>query len=451
MKQVILIAFAMWAFVCKAQNLTQNPNLSSGWTGWDQFGCSPEVGGVYPYTGSPYWFESHYGGPSATNLVAQLGGGLCLTQELCVLKGVTYRIKFKGARRCESDNPDLPDTLSLILRVMGSTSFVMYAEQVYDYTNTTWVWHNESIDVTIPANANDNKVYFILAGYNITTEFGPIVDDITFEPVPTIAVNGPAVAAVNTNTNWGVDNAPAAGVTYNWSFPGATPSTSSLANPTNVQWNSTGTKTVSCILNNGSCDVAAITQNISITSALPVDIIAFNAAEKNSLVELNWTTANEVNSDYFTVYKSKDGVSFAEIGKVNATGIQSGSSYRFTDPAPGTGTIYYQLKQTDKNGSNKLTGIIKLKMGNADINATLYPTVVTAGTLNYVIQVPHSATLYATISDISGRKLMNTTNKFENGTTIKTVDVSRLASGIYLLTVTDTNGDFKKTMTFTKN
>ncbi|MDA0714470.1 MAG: hypothetical protein O2867_03190 [Bacteroidetes bacterium] len=47
----------------------------------------------------------------------------------------------------------------------------------------------------------------------------------------------------------------------------------------------------------------------SSTSPLPISLIRFNAiCIGNDQVELSWSTASEINNDYFTVERSEDGI-----------------------------------------------------------------------------------------------------------------------------------------------
>jgi hypothetical protein len=450
MKKIILLTFVI-AVACsgRAQNILKNANLNQGYLNWDNNGCMPYIGGVYGYSGAPYWPETVYGGSSSTNLVAETGGG-CMNQSVCLLKGLTYRFNFKGQRRCEADNPDLPPTLSVEAIIRGFPSFTTYVDNIYNYTNTTWNWSNETATFTVPSNSTDNVFFVIFTSYNQTAEFGALVDDISLAPEPALTINGPAVAAANAATNWGVDNIPASGVTYSWSFPGATPSTSSSATPANVSWATQGTKTVSCILNNGSCDMVTITQNINITAPLPVDITSFKATEKNGGVELSWVTNNEINNDYFVLYRSKNGVQFEEIGRVKSAGISTGSSYLFTDNQVVSGNVYYRIKQVDKNGGNKLSGIIKLTGNVSDLNVSIYPTAVN-NVLYYTVEAPSVAKLKVLITDMSGRRVTSAVESFTKGTTKKSMNVTGFATGIYMLTVTDENNGLKKTIRFSKN
>ena len=449
MKQLFLFAALLCTFQVKSQNITIDPGLSGGWANWDESGCHPIIGGVYGHTGASYWFENVYGGPTNTNLVAHVNGGACLQQIPNLVKGLAYRINFKGQRRCEADNPDIPATVSVQVRVMGTTTFTIYSEVIYSYTNTTWNWNNETQDFTIPASSSDNSFYFSITAYNAATEHNAVIDDVTLSPLQTVAVNGPSVALPNSGTDWATQNLPGTGVTYNWSFPGATPSSSTLANPTNVQWPTQGLKTVTCVIGNGTGNMVTITQNVTITSALPVSLTSFTATEKQGAVELQWNTANEINNDYFTVYKSKDGVNFSEIGRVKASGISSGASYRFTDGQPGSGLAYYRLRQTDKNGVFNVSDIVKLRLGISSLDVSVYPTIVTH-TLGYAVETPRAAKMKVLVTDMSGRTLITSSENFNSGVSKKAVDVSNLAKGVYLLTVYDNTG-FKKTIPFTRN
>jgi len=195
-----------------------------------------------------------------------------------------------------------------------------------------------------------------------------------------------------------------------------------------------------------------VMDNITMVASgvLPVSLTAFNAALKNSSVDLSWTTSNEINNSYFIVFRSKDGVNFTEIGRVNAAGISTGSTYTLNDANPGSGINYYRLRQVDRSGSYKVSGIVKVNLAASDMNVLVYPTIVSS-TLNYVVETPKAVKLTIFVSDISGKRINNTVQNFTNGTTQKSVNVSTLSSGVYLLTVIDEATGYKKSVTFKKD
>jgi Secretion system C-terminal sorting domain len=458
MKKILLLALITVTLGVKAQNLVKNGNLQQTVLYWDMNGCQPQIGGTYTdmsMGAPPYNFEApHFNGISTTNILCCVNG--CMNQAVCLFKDQSYTLSFKHQRRSFADpfaNMDPPATTAVRAIVRGLPSFTDYVDATFSDSNPGWVngWYTSNINFTVPASSTDNdfRVIFVQATI-VPTEFGCIIDDISLTPNPAFSTNGPTTAGVNSGTNWSINNIPASGVTYNWSFPGATPSSSTSATPANVQWNSQGTKTVTCVLGNGTCTVATLTQNINITSPLPVDITSFTATAKQNAAELQWVTGNEINNDYFIVYKSKDGVNFTEAGRVQSAGISTGATYKFTDAQPGAGVVYYRLRQVDKNGAYKSTGVVKLRFGSSGLDVSVYPTIVT-DVLNYAVETPQTAKMYVTVTDMSGKKLEGKTENFISGTSIKTINTSALAKGIYLLTVTNGAAGFSKTIKFTKN
>lgn len=223
-------------------------------------------------------------------------------------------------------------------------------------------------------------------------------------------------------------------------------------------WNIPGTATDAAVRilvtpfnNPDDCGVILDDLTMVASGVLPVSLSLFNAAPKNSGVELNWVTSSESNSAYFSVQRSKDGVNFFEIGKVNAANVSTGSSYIFTDAVPANGFNYYRLKQFDKNGIFKMSGIVKLNLAATDVNALVYPTVVSS-VLNYAIETPKAIKLSVLVTDVTGKIIVAATPlTFAAGTTQKTINVSALSSGVYMLTVSDNEGGFKKAVKFSKN
>lgn len=167
-------------------------------------------------------------------------------------------------------------------------------------------------------------------------------------------------------------------------------------------------------------------------SVLPLDWISFTAQKADKKVVLKWVTENEVNTDYFQVERSTNGVDFTTIGKVAAMG-NAHNSYDFEDLQPATGLNFYRLKQFDKNGAAKYSTIIKIHFGDASLRTLrLYPnpakdqlTIAFSGRESLVtIQV----------FDAAGKMVMNTRTA---NSPLLYLPVSSLANGSYWITVSD--------------
>jgi hypothetical protein len=86
---------------------------------------------------------------------------------------------------------------------------------------------------------------------------------------------------------------------------------------------------------------------------LPVTFIGFTGRNDNNNIRLEWSTAQEFNSDRFEIQKnSQDNTShFITTGIVKAAGEStSQKNYVYVDDAPFAGTTYYRIRQVDKDG-----------------------------------------------------------------------------------------------------
>ena len=96
---------------------------------------------------------------------------------------------------------------------------------------------------------------------------------------------------------------------------------------------------------------------------LPVELLAFDAAYNGNSVDLTWTTASEVNNDYFTIERSVDATEFIAIGTKKGAGNSSGLlNYYSEDLQPLKGFSYYRLRQTDFNGNSTVSKTKKISI-----------------------------------------------------------------------------------------
>jgi hypothetical protein len=88
-------------------------------------------------------------------------------------------------------------------------------------------------------------------------------------------------------------------------------------------------------------------------TALPINIINFNAIENKQKVDLTWTSYSN-NDNPFKISKSTDGVNWTIIGALNPT--ENNRHYWFTDINPAS-LNYYQLIQLDHNSKMQYSDI----------------------------------------------------------------------------------------------
>ncbi len=94
---------------------------------------------------------------------------------------------------------------------------------------------------------------------------------------------------------------------------------------------------------------------------LPVTLISFTASPVPNGIELNWSTATELNNDYFTLEHSVDGMQYSIVDNIDGAGNSNEViNYSYMDENPLPGTSYYRLTQTDFDGTEKIFSSISI-------------------------------------------------------------------------------------------
>ena len=106
---------------------------------------------------------------------------------------------------------------------------------------------------------------------------------------------------------------------------------------------------------------------------LPIILTKFYTSVIDGLIQINWTTATEINNDYFTLERSNDRINFEVVKMIKGAGNSSVSlNYSHQDINSYIGTSYYRLKQTDFDGKTVESNIIEAH-GNNDYVFHAYP------------------------------------------------------------------------------
>lgn len=107
--------------------------------------------------------------------------------------------------------------------------------------------------------------------------------------------------------------------------------------------------------------------------SLPVELISFDVFDQGETVAISWSTNVEINNDYFEIERSYDAENWELLTLVDGAGSSEvRQDYRTTDFNPGTGTIYYRLKQVDFDGAHRISDVKSVRLlGKDEIN--LYP------------------------------------------------------------------------------
>ncbi len=179
---------------------------------------------------------------------------------------------------------------------------------------------------------------------------------------------------------------------------------------------------------------------INFENILPIELSAFGVQKRScNQFNIEWTTASEINNEYFSIQRSIDNIySFETIDKMDGAGNSNAErSYSYDDELAlnGEHTIYYRLKQTDYDGRSSVSNIILAKY-SCDDNTRLqvYPN-----PFDYEINVTIEGgnESQVVVLDAQGKVIYDSQLLVSNSLKISTLD---WAEGLYIIrTLSDGN------------
>lgn len=139
---------------------------------------------------------------------------------------------------------------------------------------------------------------------------------------------------------------------------------------------------------------------------LPISLISFTGHAVGYENQLNWSTASELNNDYFDIQKSSNGKDFTTIGKINGAGNSSETNeYSFIDRTPFSPITYYRLQQNDFNGHHDYSNIISIKNDASDY-FNVFPNPSLDGNINVFFSGYGQSEINVSIYTISGQEII---------------------------------------------
>jgi hypothetical protein len=171
-------------------------------------------------------------------------------------------------------------------------------------------------------------------------------------------------------------------------------------------------------------------------STLAVGFGRVTATVANCTVQVAWQTLTGAAGETYTLQHSANGVNYTPLYTVGGQGSSAtAQNYNYTHLTPAVGTNYYRVMETDADGSTtySATAIVINTCNDAPVIAYPNPA---HNTLTLVM--PGTAKHAISVFDASGRLVVH----YASFSGTLNIDVSRWATGVYTLSVT--NGDKTK-------
>lgn len=173
-------------------------------------------------------------------------------------------------------------------------------------------------------------------------------------------------------------------------------------------------------------------------AAIPVEFHSFDLIRNGrDAVNIHWSTASELNNDYFTVLRSTDAINFEEIARLKGAGNSTQmNSYKVTDANLKPAVYYYRIKQVDMDGKSTYS-VIKSVNLNEDLRVNIsnvFPNPFNTE-INVTVNMASATQLNVNIFDINGKSVAVKSIASEEGMNELQIPTSQLVNGVYFIQI----------------
>ena len=188
------------------------------------------------------------------------------------------------------------------------------------------------------------------------------------------------------------------------------------------------------------CDFSVAGWDVS----LPIELIKFEGYNFKGGNKLNWSTATEINNDYFIVQKSSDAQSFENIGIVNGYGNSNSlKEYSFIDDSPRANEVaFYRLRQIDFDGKYSHSKILIIET-KEEVDVKIYPNP-TSNNFSFDISESDNESYTVIYTNVMGANHREQINISEGSNTYEVNEFKSLATGIYFVQIINGNNQVVK-------
>ncbi len=170
-------------------------------------------------------------------------------------------------------------------------------------------------------------------------------------------------------------------------------------------------------------------------TVLPLKLVAFSGTVASKQVQLQWSTAQEINVRKFEIERAVDAVNFKAIGNVSANNA-SQNKYSFTDKEP-LPIGFYRLKMIDIDGSFTYSNVIEIKLNGKQLSAfyNVNNTMLAIKNIN-----PVNDKLQVLLYTIEGKKVLTTEKVLSAGSNNLNISLADFQSGLYIASMISNAG-----------
>jgi Zn ribbon nucleic-acid-binding protein len=172
------------------------------------------------------------------------------------------------------------------------------------------------------------------------------------------------------------------------------------------------------------------------SNPLPIELLSFDGVYEGDHVNFQWITASELNNDYFSLQRSREGIEFKTIEIVKGAGTSSSwNTYFASDTNPLPGAAYYRLKQTDFDGNSTYSSVLKIE-SDFGSEAIVFPNPTLGQPPRLKLRgFPGSEAIVVSIFDMMGKTVQSISLRCDPSGQLEVDLPHELPRGVYLVRV----------------
>ena len=175
-------------------------------------------------------------------------------------------------------------------------------------------------------------------------------------------------------------------------------------------------------------------------TALPVELLVFDAKAIEKENRITWETASEENTEWHIVERSADGRSeWQEVGRIDAAGFSSKIiAYELLDEQP-LPSAYYRLRSVDFDGYVDFSDLVFVERARENGDVKVYPNP-TSGMAIVDFDLTQNENVTVTLTDVTGKTIRHDLVSGQRGGNMHTIEMDQLSAGIYFISVVTSFG-----------
>ena len=173
---------------------------------------------------------------------------------------------------------------------------------------------------------------------------------------------------------------------------------------------------------------------------LPVDGAKMESSCENLVRNIVWTTVSEENNDYFTIEKTKNGIDYEEMTKIEGAGNSSSpKKYEWSDNDPDDELSYYRLNQTNYNGVKREVDFISVGCKQEFNKLKISKIISSQENIEIEFLTPIEGLHSIEIFDLLGNLIYQNESNFTKGQNGLIVNKEKMTNSVYLFSVRNLN------------